>query len=244
MMKNTIILSSSGLKNLVIRNQDQESQFIFKIGNKNIRMHQLYAEFISPTVSHIHQCDPTINSISIDCPQNDEFFTDEIISQIQRLSSSYSIEIEQKDSPLFRNLSLFLGNEELHHAIDELFPIDFSKSTTEELINELKNYEKFNKNVNSTFYSSIVQFIAGKFETINKQELKKVSKSILYSILTSDKLKIENEDELKDFIDDIFSNSDDENNEDIIYFYETLDFTKLSLQKISEILETINKQEL
>lgn len=240
MAKSAINLSSSGLKNLVLQNE--ENQFTFKIGNKSIRMHQIYAEFLSPAVSHIHHCDPTINSMTLNFPQSDEYLTDEIISQIQKISSGYSVEIEQKDSSIFRNLSLFFGNEELHRKIDELFPIEFSKLTTEELIKELKIYEKYSKFNDANFYSKIIEYIADKFESMDKQKLKQLSKPILYSILTSDKLKIENEDALKDFIDDVFdfsSSSLNEENVDIVYFYEILDFSKLSLNKLSDVLDKI-----
>ena len=56
----SIILSSAGLQNLV-HNQNSEEEFSFFIGNKEIKMKNIFAEFISPYVSRIHQIDPTIN---------------------------------------------------------------------------------------------------------------------------------------------------------------------------------------
>ena len=58
----SMILSSAGLRNLV-HNQNSEEEFSFLIGNKEIKMKNIYAEFISPYVSQIHQIDPTINYV-------------------------------------------------------------------------------------------------------------------------------------------------------------------------------------
>ena len=60
--KKSFILSSAGLKNLV-QNQSYGEDFKFIFGEHEIQMKNLFAEFISPYVSQIHQSDPTINSI-------------------------------------------------------------------------------------------------------------------------------------------------------------------------------------
>ncbi|KAK8845788.1 hypothetical protein M9Y10_020708 [Tritrichomonas musculus] len=62
MNKKSFILSSSGLKNLV-PNQSYGEDFKFIFAEHEIQMKNLFAEFISPYVSQIHQSDPTISSI-------------------------------------------------------------------------------------------------------------------------------------------------------------------------------------
>ena len=62
MNKKSFILSSAGLKNLV-QNQSYGEDFKFIFGEHEIQMNNLFAEFISPYVSQIHQSDPTIASI-------------------------------------------------------------------------------------------------------------------------------------------------------------------------------------
>ena len=68
MKKKSFILSSAGLKNLV-QNQSYGDDFKFIFGEHEIQMKNLFAEFISPYVSQIHQSDPTINSIHF-CNKN------------------------------------------------------------------------------------------------------------------------------------------------------------------------------
>ena len=68
MNKTSTILSASGLKNVHI-NHETEEDFVFIFGKEELKMNNIYAEFISPIVSnlhhsrvsHIHQIDPTIN---------------------------------------------------------------------------------------------------------------------------------------------------------------------------------------
>lgn len=76
MSTKTFILSSAGLKNVILPNKNEYlniylsdeniEQFKFIIGKKEIIMNRFFAEFISPRVSHMHFSDPTINSIYLD----------------------------------------------------------------------------------------------------------------------------------------------------------------------------------
>lgn len=73
MSKHTFILSSAGLRNIILSSNSENiyinslneefNQFKFIIGQKEIKMNKIFAEFLSPIVSHIHHSDPTINSI-------------------------------------------------------------------------------------------------------------------------------------------------------------------------------------
>ena len=62
MNKKSFLLSSAGLKNLV-QNQNYGDDFKFIFGEHEIQMKNIFAEFISPYVSQIHQSDPTITSV-------------------------------------------------------------------------------------------------------------------------------------------------------------------------------------
>ena len=59
-----IIVSSAGLKNVVLNKYQEDEYFIFIFGDQEIRMKSFYAEFISPVVSRLHKTDPTINEIN------------------------------------------------------------------------------------------------------------------------------------------------------------------------------------
>ena len=59
-----VIISSSGLKNIVLNKYQEADDFIFAFGEEKFGMKSIFAEFISPTVSYLHQTDPTINTIN------------------------------------------------------------------------------------------------------------------------------------------------------------------------------------
>ena len=56
-------MSSLGLKNVVLSKYHDNDEFILIFGEQKFRMKNIYAEFISPVISHLHQTDPTINTI-------------------------------------------------------------------------------------------------------------------------------------------------------------------------------------
>lgn len=59
MNRKSIILSASGLKNILVE-QEKDNEFVFLIWEKKLEMNKSFAEFLSSTISHIHHSDPTI----------------------------------------------------------------------------------------------------------------------------------------------------------------------------------------
>lgn len=72
--------------------------------------------------------------------------------------------------------------------------------------------------------------------------MKTLSHSTIHSIISSSKLKLESEDSLLDFIDEIFSssNNDGSESESIYDLYEVIEFNGLSESKFQEIIERID----
>ena len=92
-----IIISSSGLKNIVLNKYQEDEDFIFAFGEQKIQMKSFFAEFISPVVSRLHKTDPTINEINfreLNANKEHEFteffqsvLTPEIVSLFVQISS-------------------------------------------------------------------------------------------------------------------------------------------------------------
>ena len=99
MITKNIILSSAGLRNVIINASTEGNEFLFIAGKKKFSMNNIFAEFLSPTVSYYHHSDPTINSIKIDNIFNKNFesfyqilteiFSDEIIYFLHDLSRGF-----------------------------------------------------------------------------------------------------------------------------------------------------------
>ena len=141
MSSKSIILSSAGLKNIILNDFNSESQFIFIFGEFELKMNTIFAEFVSPKVSHLRYADSTINSIQFDktypnfeisttnyAQSYRELFTEDIISIVYQISCGYSVEINQEQSFRLQLISILLENEELYDKINEIYPIDISET--------------------------------------------------------------------------------------------------------------------
>lgn len=71
MSTKALLLSSKGLKNIVWDENDEENVFYFHFGDHEIKTNRFFAEFISPSISHLHLSDPTVNSIDYSHMFND-----------------------------------------------------------------------------------------------------------------------------------------------------------------------------
>lgn len=268
-----ITLSSAGLKNIVPGSCEKDFCFIF--GKHELKMKNVFADFMSPMVSHLHQSDPTIDSIKLyDCISDIQsklkrhcvnsnlrsllllkpksLFSKDIVSVFQQLSAGWEIEINERQIPKMKLLSILLGNEELYKIINESCQNDINESNFDEYLQcfpYLLSLSNEQPNSLSTFmqYTNIIEFISKNFYSIDHNKLLNLPKSIIYSIISNKNLQLENEDSLIDFIHDIFSNDDSSYNcvegvEDfgILDFFEQVDLSALSEKKFQEFLEDIN----
>lgn len=257
MTKKTIILSSSGLRNVVINNITKEEEFLFIFGEKEIKLQKLFAEFISPTVSHLHQCDPTINSIdfnkllgkSLSKKSNlfQEVFNENTISQIIQLSQGYSIEIAEKKDKEIRNLlrlSIILGNEELYTIINNTFnKKQEGDQRKNEIFEQIQIYHELYQFLPKIKYQLLIDEIAEQISSKDEQKLKLLPKSILYLILKSDHFNFDDSDVLINIINQLFSKSDpydDDEIKNINNFYELVDFSKLTPKNFNDIISKID----
>lgn len=247
-MEKSLILSSAGLKNIVENKDIGWSEFTFIFGSERITMNSIFAEFLSPKVSKLHQSDPTIECISYDEFNNNQkitnkqtltkLFTIENLNQLSQLSQGHSIYVKEEEISNLRIISMLLGNTELFSKLDDLYPKSKeNEPDVDRLIDQLQIYEYFDYDSNFD-YKMIIDQIASQFYKIDKNKLKVLSLPIIHSIISSDKITLESEDSLFDFINDIFSDDHDQSICDMtIYtFYETVEFKSLSDEKFKQFL--------
>ena len=242
-----VILSAAGLKNLV----NDKKDFLFIFGDCQILMNSVYAEFISPNVSHLHQVDPTIRSIEIrnsKMPGNDAFtkiFTEDIITLFQEISCGSEISINEEQSSKMRLISMAIGNNELLNKINNLYPIN--RTNSDQFLQHFQELSQSLNNSDSILSSTTgIDIIAQNFFTYDQSNLLKLPKTTLYSIISNPNLKIENEDSLFDFICKIFENDLDTNDESpkITSFLEEIYIVNLSKEKFHTFLELVEPNEI
>ena len=255
MNKKRFMLSCDGLKNIIFRDNNLTEDFQFVFGKNIIKMNRFLAEFISPHVSRLHQSDLTINTLFLDklfqIPnQSIDFLQDSnLINNFEQISKGNSIEINEEMSHKLRILSILIENKEIYEKIDELFPISTEEENLDTCVQYLqyldvyKKYDFYFKTINN---QEIVDFISSHFYSIEKTKLLKLPKSILYSIISNQHLKLKDEDSLLDFINQIFIGEKNSNDDflNIISFYELIELESLSEIKFNEFINKIKSNEM
>lgn len=184
MSKKSFILSSAGLKNLV-NNQNFCDDFKFIFGHHEIKMKNVYAEFISPYVSQIHHSDPTIDTVCFPAKNSTmtqakngyfDCITDKTFSYFESISKGEMIYVDDKEINELQIISIFIKNDELFNLLEEVFEDDDKKEYDE---NRMKaeiakisffkmNYEM---NENKKMRKSI-EYIARNFYLIDISQIK------------------------------------------------------------------------
>lgn len=205
MSKKSIILSSSGIKNIL----EDGKEFTFIFGEQEIRMRNINSEFISPIVSHLHHIDPTIDRFNFTTKANDyqlhkkELLSEDIIDCLKEISKGNQIDLNDEQIKKMLIISIFVGNEELFKKMNELHPIETFD------INELFEIIEIHETTQSQFsieIEPIYDSLSNQFHEINKEKLFSLPMKQLYRIISNKHLKIENEDWLFEFIEELFEN--------------------------------------
>ena len=261
MNTNQIILSAAGLRNLILNQNDKSDEFSFIFGNKEIKLQKLFAEFLSPIVSHFHQCDPTIKSIKYDeiltetgttsltKQISDIFDNDHTISQIISISQGYSIEISSnEDSETeIKNLlymSILFGNEELYDKINTITKQsnkeEINEKTKKDKLEELKIYYKLSNKFPMIKINKIIDDFSSMISNDDENLLKQIPKNIFYQILKSENFNFKDDDALIDIINYVYSTEDTEDFEmSINFIYEQINLSNVSSEKLDQILSKI-----
>lgn len=235
MATKSLILSSSGLKNVIFTktknlNDSEEFRFIFE--NAELKLNYLFAEFISPIVSKIHQTDPTVSYLHIKSQiPNSAPINKSLLEKVDDLSRGNSIEVAKEMINDIQQIAILLGNFELFSTINELFQEEENENETIERSLLLLQFFENEMNLPNNQPETIIGFIASHFYLIDEEKLLTIPKHFLYSILSNQNLKLKNEDSLLDFINKLFEQQDDDESLKI-EFYEIIEFTSLSENKM------------
>lgn len=263
MSSKSIILSSAGLKNIILNDFNSENQFNFIFGEFEIKMNTIFAEFVSPKVSHLRYADSTINSIQFDkafpnleisttnyAQTYRELFTEDIISIVHQISCGYSVEINQEQSFRLQLISILLENEELYDKINEIYPIDISETNINLYLQHLQFFYSFSDSSNRFNYTNIIDYLSNHLYLFKTSQLLSLPKSLLYKLISNPNLLVESEDSLLTLIQSLFTKSDhnstfsEDTEYDLLDFYELLEPTFLSDSKFSEYLLSLDHTEL
>lgn len=247
MDKRNFKISASGLKNIILNNSFDD-EFTFIIGNEEIHMKKIFADFISPRISRIHHADPTIDSFCFDnyITENQkakitEIFPTNLLHKFEEISRGNPIEVDPETSVKLLILSVILDNSEIYDGMNDLFANEINQTKIEFILQFFQLFETTKTTFSIFNPAKFYDIISSNFHSIDENQLLQLPKTVIYSIISNEHLKVKSEDSLFDFINKLFVNDeDDENDEfDMISFYEKIDMINLSKEKLNEFLDRI-----
>lgn len=212
--------------------------------NENAKI--LRSIFFSPRVSHIHQCDPTIDYLDFgELLSNikkkttifENVLNETTKAMMSRMMRGENIDIEEDNEANVRHLSVLLGNEELFNLMSAS---NDKEKTVEDQIEELFLYNGIGGDSFSLESTNLIDEIASNISTENIERIRKLPLKMIYSILRNDHFNIEDEDLLIDMINELVSCMEDDQELSDNELYETVDLTKLSENKFREFLSTFD----
>lgn len=200
-----------------------EKDFSFIVNGEEFKTSRIIADLLSPIISRNHLTDPTINTYTINTQYSGDF------SQILKLLNFESMNITNDDIPFFSEVIEKLG----YGFIEFDFNTDTIELTIDNVLNFLHVHEK-----NRKFYSQIITkeiaFVSSHFAELyeNQEEsMKYLSIETLIDVINNDQLRLENEDQLLKFVNELYSQ-----NSDYSILYETVLFSNVSSENMKEFI--------
>ncbi|OHT08378.1 hypothetical protein TRFO_23137 [Tritrichomonas foetus] len=249
-----------------------ESEFTFIVGDQKVKCSKNLACLISPRVMHLLKNDPTseelillpnksknssnVASTVVEETSNDH---DNLLKDLKYFLNFYSSGYNNNEIDSFLDDSV--GSKEIKKdtlsnpiGLEIMFKLQnfdlFFAETVEEtniynLINELSRIEKFHQMIDQ----NIIDFIASNIYKIDLEILKQIDIKLLYQLITSKCLKLNDEHSLFIVIYELYEQKlKEEINEvslnDYIHLFDAIEFPNLSDNDITSFLSIFNYNHL
>ena len=234
-MKNKIIFMNSTnqiqlkSKSILKVPLHQYEDFYFNVNDKEFKSTRIIADLLSPQICQIHQCDPTVNSFTINTENDGDFST------ILKLVNFEKQDIQENEINFISEVLDVLQNDFIIVNSPDI------NITNENVFNLLKNHLKFEK-----FYSKSIpadiDYIASHFFEIaesNEERIMQLETEILEEVIKSSKLILRYEDQLLTFINKLYMKDANFSN-----LYQYVIFENVEKETIDEFLSIYNINDL
>jgi hypothetical protein len=186
-----IRLSTKGLQSAA---RIGRNNFTFVIGSAHLPCDRFQAAYLSPVVANALLNDPTIDEFVIKNSDSDSDSDSRLLDLVRDLILGEAIIVEEAQLDMMKSLCKGLENAELNDQVIE-FMTSGEELTLSNCISRLDLKSTFNLSITSE-----TDFIASHFFEIPVDALQDLKSSELESILRNEKLCINNEDYLFDFL--------------------------------------------
>ena len=216
----SIQLKLASIKNIPFQCYDKD--FVFIVNGKEFKTSRFVSDLLSPYISKIHANDPSFDIFTINTKNSGDFT--HILNLVDFNTNQYP---ESEFSFILEVLGL-LGNStneiELQNEKEGMGTI-----TPENVFTLMKNPQFSNVSK-----SDLISFISSHFTELledHKEDLSNLNVDTLFEIISQEDLIIESEDQLLNFINELYSQ-----NSKYSILYENVNFTNLSKKAIGEFI--------
>ena len=218
-MSKTRLASLNPTSILAVPLQAYGDDFTFIVNGNEFKTSCLISDLLSPIICQHHTSDPTFDTFVINTKKRGDF------SHILNLVNFEPTYIPLNEISFFSEVMKILGNK----SID--YPEDTTNITVDNVLTFLDIHQN-DENFNLQHFSKEIDFASSHFFEIcetQEEEMKNLSISTLFQILSNDHLRLKSEDQLLNFINKLYSN-----NSKYSILYETVLFSNIS----SEMMKT------
>lgn len=234
-MNSEFALSQKNIHNLPFDKYQRD--FTFIVNGKKYSTSRIVADLLSPIIAQNHFNDSSNEEfvIKIDPETKDDYF-----KEFLELTKFNKILLDDKQRTLFSEYFLQLGNIEEYISLSNL-NLQTNKTNENQSIEILEKLSKF-ENYNDVFNEIIqnhIENICKNFSSVDKERLKNLKLAFLDAIFKNEYLKLEDEDELLDFLIKLYE-------KDSMYseLFEYVHFLNVSENKMKEFIDAFSIEDL
>ena len=204
--------------------QNYGNDFTFMVNEKKFKTNRLTSDLLSPKIAKMHLIDPTFEFFTIKTKNHGDF------AHILNLINFEQNDIPENELPFIAEVIEILELDSF-----EFTPkMEGRKITIDKVFNEIQNLEK-NSEFSSQNFEEKIDFISFNFYILceeYEEYFANLKISTFYKILSNDQLRLENEDQLLNFINKLYSK-----NSMYSILYEKVMFTNVSSKYMNEFVE-------
>lgn len=207
------------------------NDFTFIVNGQEFKTSFICSELLSPLICQHRKDDPTFDTFVINTQQRGNF------SHILNLTQFQQEELSDEELPFFSEVINLLGTESIKFSENDL-PTEISKDNVFSLLKtHIKSPKLFKEELNRE-----IEFISShffEFCSSNKEDLKNLNINVLYEILSSPNLRLNDEDDLLELLNE-FCREDRK----FSILYETVYFANVSTMNMKEFLSIFSIEDL
>ncbi|KAK8854361.1 hypothetical protein M9Y10_016921 [Tritrichomonas musculus] len=232
-----------------------EKNFTFIVNNKQYETSRFIADILSPIVRQYHYTDESINSITIECFEQEvtggqtSSGGNDYFSEFLKLTDFDSKTINETQRKYYIEYFIQLGNiDEYIRLQQETVGDDENADNIIDRLNNLFDRIKHQKNLKMTEdakmmanlqINKMIKFASSHFSEISKEKIKKLPKEMIERLMDEETLRIDEEDSLLNFIIELY-----EENDEYSHLFEFVKFENLSQEGLKKFIEIFNIEQI